>query len=261
MSPEFSIIIPTYNNLPLFKRALESVRCQKGASFEVVVVDDSYNNKDIERFVQSLNDSRISYCHNIPPLGAVYNWNYGLQLCKGQYLLLLHHDESLGNDYCLAQAKKLLITHDIVIGKVEVHSHEGKIYKIAPKWFVHFVLRHPSLLFAVNIIGPTATMVFRKEILQPFDTQVHWFVDVEWYYRMLKSSKKCFCNRITIISHHGHLGQITMNIDTTSEAKKDAVILKNKYCSNKTICLAMWVYIHIIHNTNIRSLTKTLLKR
>jgi glycosyltransferase involved in cell wall biosynthesis len=47
----FSIIIPTYNQLPLLKRALESVLHQQGADYEVIVTDDS-NNEDISTYIQ-----------------------------------------------------------------------------------------------------------------------------------------------------------------------------------------------------------------
>ena len=41
----FCIIIPTYNQLPLLKRALESVLHQQGADYEVIVTDDSDNDE------------------------------------------------------------------------------------------------------------------------------------------------------------------------------------------------------------------------
>ena len=39
----FSIIIPTYNQLPLLKRALESVLHQQGADYEVIVINKQLN--------------------------------------------------------------------------------------------------------------------------------------------------------------------------------------------------------------------------
>ena len=49
-----SIIIPTYNNLELFKRAYNSVISQDEKDVEVIVVDDSSTN-DIQ-----------NYCLNLP---------------------------------------------------------------------------------------------------------------------------------------------------------------------------------------------------
>ena len=54
----FSIIIPTYNQLPLLKRALESVLHQQGADYEVIVTDDS-GNEEIAIYIQSIDNQTI----------------------------------------------------------------------------------------------------------------------------------------------------------------------------------------------------------
>ena len=73
-SLDFSIIIPTYNNLELFKRAVDSVLIQKNVSYEVIVVDDSTNN-NIEDYINKTDLLRIRYYHHKPSKGAVANWN------------------------------------------------------------------------------------------------------------------------------------------------------------------------------------------
>ena len=40
MTPEISVIIPTHNRRAMLREALASVMAQRGASFEVIVVDD-----------------------------------------------------------------------------------------------------------------------------------------------------------------------------------------------------------------------------
>ncbi|HVA41566.1 MAG TPA: glycosyltransferase family 2 protein, partial [Candidatus Binataceae bacterium] len=40
MTPEISVIIPTYNRRAMLREALDSVAAQRGANFEVIVVDD-----------------------------------------------------------------------------------------------------------------------------------------------------------------------------------------------------------------------------
>ena len=45
-----SIVLPTYNNLTLFKQALQGIRIQKDVRYELIVVDDSSNN-EIENYV------------------------------------------------------------------------------------------------------------------------------------------------------------------------------------------------------------------
>ena len=54
-----SIILPTYNNLTLFKQALQGIQIQKGVRYEVIVVDDSSNN-EIENYVRGINNIIIT---------------------------------------------------------------------------------------------------------------------------------------------------------------------------------------------------------
>ena len=44
--PEFSIIIPTYNNIGLFKKSFNSVLAQKNVTTQIIIVDDSNENND-----------------------------------------------------------------------------------------------------------------------------------------------------------------------------------------------------------------------
>jgi len=56
--PKASIIIPTYNRPHLIIRAIKSVLNQTYQNFEIVVIDDSPNDKT-EKVVKSFNDKRI----------------------------------------------------------------------------------------------------------------------------------------------------------------------------------------------------------
>lgn len=75
----FTIIIPTYNNLDLFKSAYSSVCKQDFKDYEIVVVDDS-EDSSISDYVSMVNDSSLVYRHHVSSAGAVNNWNNGLQL-------------------------------------------------------------------------------------------------------------------------------------------------------------------------------------
>ena len=258
---DFGIVIPAYNAPDLLRRALDSVRSQRDITWEAIVVDDSNNTSEIEDYVTGLNDPRISYHHNQPSLGAVPNWNQGLKLVGGRHIILLHHDECLQGNHYLHTMLQQLEHHDIAAARVVVYRSDGKVYETAPAWVKKVVLCCPSLLFAINPIGPSAAFAFRRENLQLFDEQTRWFVDVEWYYRMLRSGKACYVPTAAIESHHGHQGQISANIDTVAEARKDAAVLKSKYRRNLPVRLTMWVFIHVIHNHSVNNAIKHLLRR
>jgi glycosyltransferase involved in cell wall biosynthesis len=86
----FSVIIPTYNRLHLLKRTLDSVRRQRFADFEVIVVDDG-SDDGTQAFVRSLGGNvRLVQQPNAGP-GAARN--AGIREARGEYVALLDSDD------------------------------------------------------------------------------------------------------------------------------------------------------------------------
>jgi glycosyltransferase involved in cell wall biosynthesis len=247
--PVFSIVIPTFNSLELLRRALSSALQQQGVAMEVIVTDDS-TTTDIADYVASLGDERLRYFRNQPSLGAVKNWNSGLAKATGQYVILMHHDEAMtGEDY-LQRVQRLLDDGcDVVVSDVEV-TINGNIkrphFTTAIK---RFFFRHPSLLFFTNAVGPCACVAFKRELIQDFNNQLHWLVDVEWYYRMFKGRHVIYDPQLTIRSIHGHKGQITQELDIISTFAHDKAIILGEYPHHIAIKTMLWTYQHLILNT------------
>lgn len=232
MQFDFSIISPSYNNLELSKKAITSTLKQEGVSFELIIVDDSTND-DIKNYINNLHDERIRYYNNKPSLGAVKNWNYGLGLAIGKYVILLHHDEYFYSKTHLKTIKTQIEknNNDVVIAPICVHINENaNSKKTFPSKTKRIFINHPILLFAANVIGPSACVCIKKENIQPFCEDLHWLVDLEWYYRMLRHKKACLLsNDVPIISTHGHKGQISSLIDIEQTFNNDCKIIKQLY--------------------------------
>lgn len=232
--PQFSIIIPAYNDLELAKNAVYSVLKQQNIDFEIIMVDDSSQNK-IESWIKTIKDQRIKYYHNVPSLGAVSNWNRGLGLAQGENIILLHHDEFFSSDKHLYEVNNVLSSsNDVVITKVKVYIQKEQRLRIVDKipllW--NLCLKFPTLLFVLNVIGPTACVAFKRHNTKNFNTNLRWLVDVEWYYRMLKNKKKIYLKDLHIHSQHNHTGQISKEIDIKQTNRKDIELLKSIYRNN-----------------------------
>lgn len=226
-----SVVIPSYKNLALCQHAVQSVLKQKYCDYEVVITDDSTGN-EIETWVKSLNTNKVSYYHNNPSKGAIDNWNYGLSLAKGEILLLLHHDEAFINDNYLERLYTLLNSNDVVISNKKVIVTSGTKKERFPSWVKKIIIYLKYPLFAINVIGPCACVAFRREFLQEFDNRMHWKVDIDWYFRILRSAKKIlYIDSQEIVSHHGHEGQITSSINIKEVSEVDTTIIKEKYNS------------------------------
>ena len=228
---DISIIIPAYNNLDLLKQSLMSVLKQKNIELEVIVVDDSKSLK-IENFIEKLNSPKIKYFKNNTNNGAVNNWNYGLTLAQGRYVTILHHDEYYEDaEDQLYYLMNNTSNFDIIISKVLVIKNKNESYSLRlNKYFKSFILNFaPSFLFFYNFIGPMSTVIFKNETNKIFNTNLKWYVDVDWYYRIFKNKQIKYIDYSIINSILYHDEKITNKIDISSEITTDYKHLSKFY--------------------------------
>ncbi|MDH6594948.1 glycosyltransferase involved in cell wall biosynthesis [Variovorax sp. TBS-050B] len=88
-----SVVIPFFNEINLLHRAVESVRSQIGARFEIILVDDgsTEDTSSIERLAQS--DERIKLIRQANR-GAAAARNRGMMSAKGEYIAFLDGDDT-----------------------------------------------------------------------------------------------------------------------------------------------------------------------
>lgn len=260
MNINFSIIIPAYDNLELFKTAISSVINQKEANYEVIVSDDSSDTL-IETYVKSLQNRAIIYHHNQPALGAVKNWNKGLNMARGKYIILLHHDEAFGSNYYLKNIAETMETDiDITVSDVRVFVNGKRHDHTITKSIKPLFLKFPILLLGINVIGPCACLAIRRDLIEPFKESLQWLVDVEWYYRLLKKSRIArTCPEFYIISNHGHKKQISQNIDIDKARKNDYKELAKLY--PHSIWRRIMLFINnILSKNKVKNLFKNIAK-
>lgn len=206
-NPWLTIAIPTYEYVEGVRRILEKFCKSKLDGVEILIGDDSVTN-DIENiYFEFINKiPQIYYRKNTPSLGAVKNWNKLIEDSKGEYFLLMHHDEYPGvlnfteklreKLYCGGDIDililRLFVTQENNI--LREHSFES-LNKFFIKKIPFYILRH-------NFIGPTAVFVVKKKHVEYFDVRLKWSVDVDWYYSMLKNKKFIieYCKDLNIVS-------------------------------------------------------------
>ena len=111
-------------------------------------------------------------------------------------------------------------------------------------------ISHPTLLFLFNAIGPCACIATKHTLIEPFNNKLNWFVDVEWYYRLISSNKRViYLDENYMISIHGHDGQITSTMNVADTVKSDRAVLKQTYSHKRGIILMTFLYQHIIVGT------------
>lgn len=104
---KFSIVITTYNRLPLLRRAIESALAQTWPC-EVVVADDCSSDGTAE-YVHSLGD-RVVYYRNSVNLGHSATMNAGVRVAKGDWIKPVDDDDYLAPN-CIEEMSRAITLH------------------------------------------------------------------------------------------------------------------------------------------------------
>ena len=102
-TPQFSIVIPTYNNDSQLMQCLESLASQNvdERCFEVIIVNDGGNDSLIEKISSKQNKTSIWYFYQINK-GPAAARNLGVREAKGNIILFLDDDSLPRKDWLQA---------------------------------------------------------------------------------------------------------------------------------------------------------------
>ena len=195
MRPLLSILIPAYCYPEGVYRILSQLQPLPVGDIELIVFDDSPDHK-VESVVKGFIESGmpVIYQHNLPSLGYADNWNALLDAARGEFCLLLHHDEFLLSEHFVKDLITALHQDSdedvIMLDCVLIAPDSGRNRRHLPNWLRAFVVnRFPKYLFRRNVIGPTSVLVIRRSFYPRFDVRLRWLIDVDVYVRLLKLTK------------------------------------------------------------------------
>jgi glycosyltransferase involved in cell wall biosynthesis len=94
----FSIVIPTRNRPDLLADAVETIRDQDGADWELVVFDNA-SSEPVCNCLRKFQDSRIRCERSDQFLPVTDSWNRALTMARGDYVTILGDDDGLTPDY------------------------------------------------------------------------------------------------------------------------------------------------------------------
>ncbi|MFT6404788.1 MAG: glycosyltransferase involved in cell wall biosynthesis [Marinomonas primoryensis] len=253
-----SILLPAYNYpegihkiLSEISEANEDVKDK----FEVVIYDNSSFENDVKREFEYYknNIKEITYKHYYPELGPSDNWNQLISNSRGKYFILIHHDEfPLSDDFVVEVLKKIEnnpSTDLFLLDCFLMNKSKRLITRHIPTWIRVFVIKFfPTYLFRRNVVGPTASLIIRKDLQPTFDKNLKWLLDVDEYFGLFRNKIKwIFCKDIQICSYIDRGNSLTSSLgdDIGSIWKKELIYLAGKY-SIKSPWLAKWHVLHLV---------------
>ena len=155
-TPKISVIMPFYDTHPLYlKKAVESVLGQTFGDFELILLNDSPENKKLDEVIWSFKDKRIKYLKSDYTLGVAEAHNTLLKVAKGKYIAIMDHDDislphRLEKQYAYMEAHKevgICGTSYRRFGKllkIKTIVHPQEHEKIKAALLFYCPLHHPS---------------------------------------------------------------------------------------------------------------------
>lgn len=125
-NPKFTIAIPTYNRYQTLKKAIDSALTQEtNECYEIIVVENTDNFSERTKAQEMLEQEyrgKLTYYKNRKNLGMHGNHNRCLTLAKGEWVCILHSDDTITPDY-IEEVRKVLETtadrYPILLGCLE----------------------------------------------------------------------------------------------------------------------------------------------
>lgn len=93
-SPLLTVVIPTHNRARYATHAIRSVLAIDAGDLDLIVHDTSEDD-ELERFARGIDDSRLHYVRCREPLSMTENHNRAMALARGEYICLIGDDDSI----------------------------------------------------------------------------------------------------------------------------------------------------------------------
>lgn len=215
----FSVVIPSYNDVPLLTEALASIdRTCAGMDYEVIIVDD-YIDPDVQRALQDLESDRTRVVLKDERLGFAGTVNAGMRLA--QYDIILLNSDIVAQDGWLEALQYSAYAIDDRIGMVSPKlvypdgriQYAGTYYArlLAPQWFGHLHVGSPATRPTANVPGYNgsvsgACVYITRDAYNKVGLldDKFWlgFEDVDYGLRAWRAGVRCYYQPAAMLIHH-----------------------------------------------------------
>lgn len=205
-SPVVSIVVPTYNRAQMLEQVIQCVRSQTVPDWECLVVDDA-STDDIESVVLAAGDERIRYLRRPVNGGVSAAQNTGIDNAHGRFIVFLHTDDLIDQDYVEKQLAQLEGAGNEKLAGIEcarkVISAEG-LEVLRPRLAETSDLRMLQFEISVHI----TQILFKSAVLREvhFDESLRGWEDWDLFYRLIKADYRFATNSEALCTINQHDG-------------------------------------------------------
>jgi len=232
--PQFSIIIPCFQQAKYLEECIGSLIEQSYSDFEILLVDDGSpdNTKEVAQSI-SKKENRLQYLYKQNG-GLSSARNYGIQHAKGEYLVFLDSDDTLKPNFLQNIYNELSSGADIAITGYSYFNDSSSIHRS--------VLISPDLKFE-SIIGnnfcPPVSIGIHKSFLEKtglFDETLKSAEDWDLWIRFFKAGAKLSIVNQDLANYRVHEHSMSRNAFRMYHALKtvaERAVLKDNRLSDQ----------------------------
>lgn len=181
--PKISIVTPSLNQGRYLAQAIESVISQQYPNYEHIIIDGGSSDETLE--VIQKYEQQLHAWVSEPDLGQSDAINKGMKIANGEIVTWLNADDFFapGAFFEVAKAFDARPNTAVISGYYESFGEKGESYK-------HLRMKKLAGLEETIFFGMISTpaMFYRTSIFKQlgyFNTSLHYFFDLEFYYRFL----------------------------------------------------------------------------
>ncbi len=94
-NPLVSIIVPTYNRYKYLKECISSMLTIPSDDFEIVIQDNTEDNREIIAYLSKIEDQRIKYFHKKEHISVMENSDLAVKNSSGKYVCMIGDDDTV----------------------------------------------------------------------------------------------------------------------------------------------------------------------
>lgn len=216
MTPEISVIIPTYNRRAMLREALASVIAQRGANFEVIVIDDGSTDgtwQDLSGYALSAERDNLRAVRT-EQRGPAAARNRGIAMARGGLIAFLDSDDLWMPEKLARQSLFMRANPDCAISQTgETWLRDGRRVNPGRR---HRKRSGDIFTDALRtcLISPSAA-ILRRGLLDEvggFDEDMAACEDYDLWLRILAHHEVGLIDEPLAVRRAGHPGQLSATV-------------------------------------------------
>jgi glycosyltransferase involved in cell wall biosynthesis len=229
--PAISVVIPTYEPERFLVDTVRSVLAQDPgpAQMQIAIVDDGSTSMRAAAVLTGVAPAdRIEYYEHADRLGLASNWNRAIAHARGEYVHILHQDDTVHPEFYAALLSGLRSSRRIGMGfcRHAFIDESGRVERIShrERWRAGVLLRWLDRISERQRLQCPAAIVRRDvyETLGGFRADLHYALDWEMWVRIASAYDVWYEPRV-LASYRRHRGTETARLEAIDRTTADTM--------------------------------------